>query len=55
MSNRRSDDVVLETTDLVKHFPITQGIVISERDANYADFDREAFEAELARRSGARA
>lgn len=36
-------------------WPITQGIVISERDANYADFDREAFEAELARRSGPRA
>jgi dTDP-4-dehydrorhamnose 3,5-epimerase len=36
-------------------WPITQGIVISERDTNYADFDREAFEAELARRSGARA
>ncbi len=35
-------------------WPITQGIVISERDANYADFDRQPFEAELARRSGAR-
>jgi dTDP-4-dehydrorhamnose 3,5-epimerase len=34
-------------------WPITNGIVISERDADYPDFDRDAFEAELARRSGA--
>jgi dTDP-4-dehydrorhamnose 3,5-epimerase len=34
-------------------WPITQGIVISDRDANYSDFDRRAFESELARRSGA--
>jgi dTDP-4-dehydrorhamnose 3,5-epimerase len=34
-------------------WPIANGIVISERDANYPDFDRRAFESELARRSGA--
>ena len=34
-------------------WPVRSGIVISERDALYADFDRRAFESELARRSGA--
>jgi dTDP-4-dehydrorhamnose 3,5-epimerase len=34
-------------------WPIGKGIVISERDACYSDFDRHAFESELARRSGA--
>jgi len=34
-------------------WPISSGVVISERDANYPDFDRRAFEAELARRSAA--
>jgi dTDP-4-dehydrorhamnose 3,5-epimerase len=34
-------------------WPITNGIVISERDAHYPDFDRQTFEAELARRPGA--
>ena len=34
-------------------WPLRSGIVISERDALYADFDRQAFESELARRSGA--
>ena len=34
-------------------WPMTSGIVISERDASYADFDRHAFESELARRFGA--
>jgi len=34
-------------------WPVRSGIVISERDALYADFDRQAFESELARRSGA--
>jgi hypothetical protein len=32
---------------------LTGGIVVSERDAGYPDFDRAAFEAELARREGA--
>jgi dTDP-4-dehydrorhamnose 3,5-epimerase len=31
-------------------WPVTDGIVISERDARYADFDRRAHEAELQRR-----
>ena len=34
-------------------WPMRTGIVISERDANYPDFDRQAFESELRRRSGA--
>src|SRR5262245_48316088 len=34
-------------------WPIASGIVISERDVEYPDFDRHAFESELARRSGA--
>jgi dTDP-4-dehydrorhamnose 3,5-epimerase len=34
-------------------WPIAGGIVISERDASYPDFDRVTFEAELARRSEA--
>jgi dTDP-4-dehydrorhamnose 3,5-epimerase len=34
-------------------WPLTGGIVVSERDAGYPDFDRAAFEAELARREGA--
>jgi hypothetical protein len=34
-------------------WPVRSGIVISERDALYSDFDRQAFESELARRSGA--
>jgi dTDP-4-dehydrorhamnose 3,5-epimerase len=34
-------------------WPITNGIVISERDAHYPDFDRQTFEAELVRRPGA--
>jgi dTDP-4-dehydrorhamnose 3,5-epimerase len=29
-------------------WPIAEGIVVSERDANYGDFDREAFEREAA-------
>jgi len=33
-------------------WPITRGIVISERDANYPDFSRQEFESELGRRSG---
>jgi dTDP-4-dehydrorhamnose 3,5-epimerase len=39
-------------------WPITADIVISERDASYADFDRRGFEAQLAQRTaqtGARA
>lgn len=36
-------------------WPMRTGIVISDRDAHYPDFDRNAFELELARRSGARA
>ena len=36
-------------------WPMRSGIVISDRDAHYPDFDRQAFESELARRSGARA
>lgn len=31
-------------------WPIGSGMVISERDANYPDFDRRAFETELGRR-----
>ena len=34
-------------------WPQGSGIVISDRDAHYPDFDRKAFESELARRSGA--
>jgi dTDP-4-dehydrorhamnose 3,5-epimerase len=34
-------------------WPITNDIVISERDAHYTDFDRQSFETELAHRSGA--
>jgi dTDP-4-dehydrorhamnose 3,5-epimerase len=34
-------------------WPLADGIVVSERDAGYPDFDRAAFEAELARRRGA--
>jgi dTDP-4-dehydrorhamnose 3,5-epimerase len=34
-------------------WPVCREIVISERDALYPDFDRQAFESELARRSGA--
>lgn len=34
-------------------WPIRDDIVISERDAQYPDFDKPAFESELARRSGA--
>lgn len=34
-------------------WPIAHGVVISSRDAAYPDFDRLAFEAELARRSEA--
>jgi dTDP-4-dehydrorhamnose 3,5-epimerase len=34
-------------------WPVRSDIVISDRDACYADFDRQAFESELARRSGA--
>jgi dTDP-4-dehydrorhamnose 3,5-epimerase len=34
-------------------WPTSGGIVISDRDASYPDFDRKAFESELARRSGA--
>jgi dTDP-4-dehydrorhamnose 3,5-epimerase len=33
-------------------WPLADGSVISERDAGYPDFDRAAFEAELARREG---
>jgi dTDP-4-dehydrorhamnose 3,5-epimerase len=33
-------------------WPMSSGIVISERDAHYPDFDREAFESELKCRSG---
>jgi dTDP-4-dehydrorhamnose 3,5-epimerase len=33
-------------------WPVTNTIVISERDANYPDFDRKAFEAELLMRRG---
>jgi len=33
-------------------WPVSSGIVISERDATYPDFDRKAFEAELASRCG---
>jgi dTDP-4-dehydrorhamnose 3,5-epimerase len=39
-------------------WPIAAGIIIAERDANYADFDRRGFEAQLAQhtaQSGARA
>jgi dTDP-4-dehydrorhamnose 3,5-epimerase len=36
-------------------WPIRSGIVISERDAHYPDFDRRAFESELARRLGTNA
>ena len=34
-------------------WPVADSIVISERDASYPDFDRNAYEAELARRGGA--
>jgi dTDP-4-dehydrorhamnose 3,5-epimerase len=34
-------------------WPVLEGIVLSERDARYPDFDRLAFESELKRRSGA--
>jgi dTDP-4-dehydrorhamnose 3,5-epimerase len=34
-------------------WPLSSDVVISERDARYPDFDRRAFESELARRSGA--
>lgn len=34
-------------------WPLSDGIVISDRDASYPDFDRRAFEIELTRRSGA--
>jgi dTDP-4-dehydrorhamnose 3,5-epimerase len=34
-------------------WPLKRDIVISERDAGYADFDRQRFEAELTRRQGA--
>jgi dTDP-4-dehydrorhamnose 3,5-epimerase len=34
-------------------WPKVEGIVISERDANYPDFDRKLFESELGRRSRA--
>ena len=33
-------------------WPMNDDIVISERDAHYMDFDRQAFESELMRRSG---
>jgi dTDP-4-dehydrorhamnose 3,5-epimerase len=33
------------------NWPIAGGIVIAERDATYADFDRRSFEAELVRRT----
>jgi dTDP-4-dehydrorhamnose 3,5-epimerase len=36
-------------------WPMRSDIVISERDAQYADFDPAAFESELARRCGGRA
>jgi dTDP-4-dehydrorhamnose 3,5-epimerase len=31
-------------------WPVSEGIVISERDASYPDFDRRRFEAELGQR-----
>ncbi len=34
-------------------WPLRSGIILSERDANCPNFDRQAFESELARRSGA--
>lgn len=34
-------------------WPTDSGVVISDRDAQYPDFDRNAFELELSRRSGA--
>jgi dTDP-4-dehydrorhamnose 3,5-epimerase len=34
-------------------WPLRSGIILSEQDANRPDFDRQSFEAELARRSGA--
>jgi dTDP-4-dehydrorhamnose 3,5-epimerase len=34
-------------------WPLHSGIVLSERDARYPNFDRQAFESELTRRSGA--
>ena len=34
------------------HWPITESVVISDRDASYPDFDRVRFEAELKRRGG---
>lgn len=33
-------------------WPLPDSIVISERDTNYPDFDRQTFETELARRAG---
>jgi dTDP-4-dehydrorhamnose 3,5-epimerase len=36
-------------------WPVRSEIVISDRDALYRDFDRQAFESELARQSGAAA
>ena len=33
-------------------WPMRSGIVISDRDARYPDFDRQSFESELARRCG---
>jgi dTDP-4-dehydrorhamnose 3,5-epimerase len=34
-------------------WPLRSGIILSEQDANRPDFDRQSFEVELARRSGA--
>lgn len=34
-------------------WPVEQGIVIAQRDAGYPDFERSAFEGELARRTAA--
>jgi dTDP-4-dehydrorhamnose 3,5-epimerase len=34
-------------------WPLRDGIILSERDATYPNFDRRAFESELTRRSGA--
>ena len=35
------------------YWPMRSGIILSEQDANCPAFDRQAFEVELARRSGA--
>jgi dTDP-4-dehydrorhamnose 3,5-epimerase len=34
-------------------WPMRSGAILSDRDAGYPDFDRQSFEVELARRSGA--